>query len=74
MTSTSQSRKRLGRTSEAQKLRTDLFGANTSCRVGVHLWPDAYEALLQQAAAEGITPSGMAHRIIRQQFNLPPIP
>lgn len=73
MTSPSE-RKRLGRTSEAHKMREQLFAGQRSCRIGVHVWPDVFELLTTDAAKNGITISGMAHRIFRDHYSLPPIP
>jgi hypothetical protein len=67
-------RKRLGRTKEAHRLRAELFGQDRSRRVGIQLWPDAYERLAAEATANGLTVSGMGHQIIRSHYRLPPVP
>lgn len=67
-------RKRLGRSSAAHQMRQALFGTDSGYRVGVYLWPDARELLAADAATYGLTLSGMAHRIIRDHYQLPPIP
>ena len=66
--------KRLGRSSEASQLRRKLFDGECGHRVGVYVWPDARELLESEAANSGLTLSGMAHRILRAHYNLPPIP
>jgi hypothetical protein len=55
-------------------MRQALFGTDSGHRVGVYLWPDAHELLVADASTNGLTVSGMAHRIIRQHYQLPPIP
>lgn len=66
--------KRYGRSSEAHQLRAGLVGNKKSCRVGIHLWPDAYALLAADAEANGLTLSGMGHHIIRNHYQLPPLP
>lgn len=73
MTSPSE-RKRLGRTKEAHRLRAELFGQSRSRRIGIQIWPDVYEQLAAEAAANGLTISGMGHQIMRNHYRLPPIP
>jgi hypothetical protein len=51
-----------------------LIGNQKSCRVGIHLWPDAYALLIADAERHGLTLSGMGHHIIRSFYQLPPIP
>jgi hypothetical protein len=74
MSTRANERKRLGRSSEAHQMRQALFGTDSGHRVGVYLWPDAHELLVADASTNGLTVSGMAHRIIRQHYQLPPIP
>lgn len=74
MTTRPNDRKRLGRSSEASQLRRQLFDGDRGHRVGVYVWPDARELLEADAASNGLTLSGMAHRILRAHYNLPPIP
>lgn len=67
--------KRLGRNSDAHRMRAELFGEQgKSFRLTSHLWPDAYELLAIEAAANGLTMSGMNHQIIRNHYHLPPVP
>jgi hypothetical protein len=44
-------------------------GART---IGVHLWPDALEALAAYADANDLHLSGAAHTLLRQALDLPP--
>lgn len=67
-------RKRLGRSPDAHQLRQSLFNGAGSKRIGTHVWPDVYELLAKDAAAHGLTVSGMAHQVFRRYYNLPPIP
>jgi hypothetical protein len=73
MTSTSKG-KRYGRSHEAHQLRASLIGNQKSCRVGIHLWPDAYALFIADAERQGLTLSGMGHHIIRSYYQLPPLP
>ncbi len=73
MTSTSKG-KRYGRSHEAHLLRAGLVGNQKSCRIGVHLWPDAYALFVADAERHGLTLSGMGHHIIRSHYQLPPLP
>ena len=66
--------KRYGRTKAAHQLRAGLVGNQKSARVAIHLWPDAYALFLADAEAHGLTPSGMGHHIIRNYYQLPPLP
>lgn len=45
-------------------------GART---IGVHLWPDALEALAAYADAHDLHLSGAAHLLLRQALGLPSI-
>lgn len=73
-TNTQHNRRRYGRTPEAHKLRASTVGTQPSQRVGIHLWPDAYERLAADAESHGLTLSGMGHHIIRTFYSLPPLP
>lgn len=74
MTNSQHQRRRYGRTPEAHKLRASTVGDQPSQRVGIHLWPDAYQLLEADAAKHGLTLSGWGHHIIRTYYSLPPLP
>lgn len=73
MTSPSE-RKRLGRTSEAHKMRDQLFQGQRSRRIASQVWPDVFDALNADAEKQGITISGITHRILREYYHFPSIP
>jgi hypothetical protein len=67
--------KRYGRSPESHQLRAALVGNQKSQRIGpIHLWPDAYALFMADAKRHGLTPSGMGHHIIRNYYQLPPLP
>lgn len=66
--------KRYGRSKESHLLRASIVGNQKSQRIAMHLWPDAYALFIADAKRHGLTPSGMGHHIIRNYYQLPPLP